>query len=99
RTEYLRSLGVSYRRIEEDGAYLMVASASCQYKYPARYDDVVKILSWIAEVKNSSLKFEYKLFIGSRLIAIGESVHVFTDKSGRPIRIPKGLKALFTSSN
>lgn len=94
RTEYLRSQGISYRALESKGIYLMVAGASCQYKYPARYDDLIRIQSWISKLKNSSLTFEYKLFLGDRLIATGESVHVFTDRAGKPMRIPKELRDL-----
>ena len=97
RTEYLRSRGISYRELEGKGMYLMVASASCQYKASARYDDEVRVQTWVAEMKNSSLKFEYKLFIAEKLIATGESVHVFTNNSGRPIRIPEGIRALTAS--
>jgi acyl-CoA thioester hydrolase len=89
RTEYFRSLCLPYTQLEEKGIYLMVAAVSCQYKYPARYDDIVTIESWIPEVKNSSLKFEYRLTVGEKLIATGDSIHVFTNESGRPIRIPK----------
>lgn len=92
RTEYLRSAGVSYRRLEDKGMYLMVAAASCQYKAPARYDDIVRIQTWIPKIKNSSLDFAHKLYIGDKLIATGESVHVFTNKKGRPIRIPKEIR-------
>lgn len=98
RTEYLRSLGISYRKLEEGGVYLVVASASCRYKYPARYDDIVKVQCWIPEMKNSSLKFGYKLFIKDRIIATGESVHVFTNKAWKPIRIPGKLLGALTSS-
>lgn len=94
RTEYLRSQDISYRALESKGMYLMVAGASCQYKYPARYDDLIRIQSWISKLKNSSLTFEYKLFLGDRLIATGESVHVFTDRAGKPMRIPKELRDL-----
>ena len=94
RTEYLRSQGISYRALEGKGMYLMVVSASCQYKYPARYDDLIRIQSWISNLKNSSLTFEYKLFLGERLIATGESVHVFTDQASKPMRIPKELRDL-----
>ena len=97
RTEYLRALGVSYREMEKEGTYLMVAQASCRYRSPARYDDLVRIESWISEIKSSSLKFGYKLFVQDRLIATGDSVHVFTNKSARPIRIPQGFKAVITS--
>ena len=92
RTEYLRSAGVSYRHLEEKGMYLMVAEARCQYKAPARYDDVVSIQTWISKVKNSSLDFAHKLYIGDKLIASAESVHVFTNKSGKPVRIPKEIR-------
>ena len=94
RTEYFRSLRLVYRDLEAKGVYLMVASASCQYKCPARYDDRVNIRTWVRDLKNSSLKFEYELSIGGKLIATGESVHVSTNKSGKPIRIPEEIRAL-----
>lgn len=94
RTEYLRALGILYTRIEEKGFYLMVASVSCQYKSPAKYDDLVRVQTWISEIKNSSMKFEYKLFVGEKLIATGDSIHVFTNKSGRPVRMPEEIKKL-----
>lgn len=97
RTEYFRSLGVVYRDLEEKGVYLMVASASCQYKSPARYDDIVRIDSWVPEVKHSSMKFAYNIYRENKLLATGESIHVATNKSGRPIRLPQELKDLFIS--
>ena len=95
RTEYFRAKGLVYRELEKKGFYLMVASATCQYKSPARYDDEVRVESWVSELKNSSLKFEYELFVGDRLVAKGESVHVFTNASGRPTRIPEEVRKLF----
>lgn len=94
RTEYLRSAGVSYRHLEEKGLYMMVAEATCRYKAPARYDDIVKIHTWIPRMKNSSLEFSHKMFVGDKLIASGDSVHVFTNRSGRPVRIPKEVLEL-----
>lgn len=95
RTEYFRALGLVYRKLEEKGIYLMVASVTCQYKSSARYDDVVNIHAWVPELKNSSLKFAYKLFVGQNLIAQGESVHVFTNAGGKPMRIPEEVRRLF----
>ena len=98
RTEYLRSLGVSYKQLEDRGMFLMVASASCEYKSPARFDDIVSIKTWIPRMKNSSLQFEHKLSIGSKLVATGESVHVFTNQMGRPIRIPDDIRKMYKES-
>ncbi len=97
RTEYLRSLGVSYKRLEEKGIFLMVASATCRYKAPARYDDLVSIKTWVPGMSNSSLRFEHKLSIGTKLIATGESVHVFTNRMGRPVRVPDEIRELKNS--
>ncbi|MBP7055971.1 MAG: acyl-CoA thioesterase [Candidatus Omnitrophica bacterium] len=92
RSEYFRSMGISYREMENRGLFMMVVGASCAYKAPSRYDDVVKIQAWVPEVKNTSIKFGYKLFVGDKLIATGESAHVFTDKSRRPVRIPQEIR-------
>lgn len=94
RTEYLRALGLPYTTIEQDGIYLMVASASCKYLKPARYDDLVRVETWITGVKSSSMTFGYELFIGTDRIATGESVHVATDRSKKPVRIPEPLRRL-----
>lgn len=95
RTEYFRALGLIYRKLEDKGIYLMVASATCNYKSPAKYDDIVRIQSWVPEIKNTSLKFEYKLSVGEKLVATGESVHVFVNEAGKPTRIPEEVKKLF----
>ena len=94
RTEYMRASGICYRAMEEKGMYMMVAEVRCRYKAPARYDDIVRIQAWIPKIKNSSMQFEYKLCIGDKLIATGESIHVFTGRSGRPVRIPEEIRRL-----
>jgi acyl-CoA thioester hydrolase len=94
RTEHLRSLGISYRDLESKGLYLMVASASCRYISSARYDDIVKIQTRVPEIKNSSLKFEYKLLVEARIIATGETVHVFTNRAYKPTRVPDKIRDL-----
>jgi len=94
RTEYLRSLGISYKNLEKRGFYLMVASAECRYLHPARYDDEVRIESHITKMGRTSLTFTYELFIGNIPIATGRSVHVFTDRSNKPVRIPEEIAGL-----
>ena len=94
RTEYFRSMGLVYRKLEDKGIYLMVASVSCKYKSPAKYDDTVTVETWIEDVKNTSLRFVYELSVGGRVIATGDSVHVFTDKNKKPVRIPGEIRSL-----
>lgn len=94
RTEYLRSLGISYKELEQKGMFLMVAEANCQYKSPAKYDDIVTIKTWVPGISNSSLRFAHKISIGQKLIATGESVHVFTNRHGKPVRVPDCIRDL-----
>jgi len=94
RTEFLRSMGLVYRDLEKKGYYLMVAAISCRYKSPARYDDIVRAETWIEELKNSSLKFGYRLSVGGKPVATGDSVHVFTNSKGKPVRMPEEIRSL-----
>ena len=92
RTEQFRSIGVSYKKLEEEGVYMMVAAASCEYKAPAKYDETVSIETWVSELRNTSMKFSYKVCVDDKLVATGESTHVLTNRSHRPIRIPEKIR-------
>jgi len=93
RTELLRKAGYPYSRIEQDmGLRLMVASAECFYKMPARYDDLLSIVCLISKTGNTSITFACKVFRDKDLLAQGNTVHVCTDCSGKPTRIPQALK-------
>jgi len=99
RTDYFRKKGLSYRRLEEEeGIALMVVSANCNYISPSTYDDVLTVESRVTEIKNTSLIFAYKIRRGADLVATGETSHVFTDKKGKPRRIPVGIKEAFSVS-
>jgi len=94
RTEYFRSLGVDYRSIEkEKHIALPVIEAYCRYKWPARYDDIIVIKTELTEIKNSSIRFDYKLInkCDDKLLALANTTHVFIDKNRKPIKVPKEI--------
>lgn len=95
RTEYLEHLGFSYKELEEQGYYLPVVEARASYKTPAKYDDWldIKCLFTCEKVK---IKVAYEIFRDSTKLADANTVHVFTDANGKPVRPPK---ALFKSIN
>ena len=47
RVELLRSLGVDYKSLEEEGYFLPVVNLEIQYKKPALYDDEMTIKTTI----------------------------------------------------
>jgi acyl-CoA thioester hydrolase len=86
RVELLRSLGLTYSRLETDhGCILPVIEARCRYRAPARYDDEILIETRPAMMRGSVLKFAYRILRKApegeeqTLLAEGETVHVVCD--------------------
>lgn len=82
RVELLRSLGFDYKSMEvEHCCILPVVEATCRYRAAARYDDLIQIEADPTLLKNSVLKFAYRISRkeadgGTTLLAEGETVHV-----------------------
>ncbi len=79
RVEFLRQLGFDYKAMEvEHGCMLPVVEASCRYKAPARYDDEVVIETRVAGLRQSLIRFAYRMLrAGSGdVLAEAETVHV-----------------------
>ena len=62
RVEALRSLGISYRRLEDDGMILPVLDFQIKYIKPALYDEELRIETQIEQVKGTRIFFNYKTF-------------------------------------
>ena len=81
RVELLRSLGVSYKEIEEMGYALPVVSFNVKYKKPAYYDDELTIKTTIKELPSTKITFYYETFNENKdLLNIAEVVLVFVNK-------------------
>jgi acyl-CoA thioester hydrolase len=96
RTDLCRQCGFSYRDMEiERDAYLMVVSASCRYRSPARYDDDLVIRTRIAAFARRTMTFEYRVEAAGRgLLAEGSTAHVVTTADGRVRAFPAAEAAL-----
>ena len=97
RTEYFRAKGYPYTQIEEKGIYLPVVEASCTYKAPARYDDLLEIQTTVTGYGRTSLTFQYQIFCNGKLNAEGKTVHVFINQQGKPVAIPEEVQKLLAS--
>jgi acyl-CoA thioester hydrolase len=94
RTELMRSLGFSYKEMEDQGTYLPVSEIFCKYLVPARYDDLLIIETSIGFLKRVSIQFVYRILRksdGAELVT-GTTLHAFLDKEGRIVRVPGPLK-------
>lgn len=89
RVETLRSLGITYKSLEDEGVLLPVADYVIRYHKPAHYDDELRIETTILEMPGVRIKFQYKTYRGDELLNTASTDLVFVDKStGKPMRCP-----------
>lgn len=92
RTELMRAQGRSYAGLEQEGIFMPVVEAACRYRSPARYDDEVEVETRVIGASRIRVEFGYKVrrVSDGKLLATGRTVHVATDRSGAPRRMPAG---------
>jgi acyl-CoA thioester hydrolase len=96
RTEFLRNLGLRYRDMEEKQRIFMpVMEAHCEYMAPARYDDLIRVRTYLAEQGGAHVIFRHEIFLvdTGALIAKGHTRHAVVNLLWRPIRLPEELRA------
>lgn len=97
RVEALRSLGFSYKKLEDEGVMLPVLDFSIRYLKPAFYDDLLTIKTIIPELPGARIRFQYEMFNESGIqLNKADTTLVFIDrKSNRPCPAPEDfLKSL-----
>jgi len=99
RIAYLHSLGLHYPEMEAQGSPFVIAWAGCRYFAPVRFDDLVGIQVWLAEVRQRSFALEFRIAYGDgRMVALGRTVQAFIDPAGRPAPIPAWARALLLAA-
>lgn len=91
RSEYCRSMGISYRDMEaHDGVLLAVAEAHCRYCWPARYDEEIAVLTAISKAHRRLVAFSYFISraVDGKQLAEGETKHVFCGRDMQPRSLP-----------
>lgn len=85
RTELMRSCGMPYNEMEKAGVMSPILDLNLKYIKPARYDEVLKVCTWISKVKGSRIVFDYSIYNGEVLLTKASTTLVFLDaKTMRP---------------
>jgi acyl-CoA thioester hydrolase len=98
RVELIRAVGIEYKRMEiDDDCHIVVADAHCRYHQSAKYDEVIRIRTRIAESRNRMVKFSYEALRDSdgALLATGETTHVICGSNGKPKLLPEKYRSVF----
>ena len=90
RTEWLRSMGVTYKSMEEKGIMLPVVNLSSKFIKPALYDDYLCIETILKKTPTVKIEFDYKITNqNNELVCTGNSTLAFLNKeTKRPMRCP-----------
>lgn len=90
RSEWSRQVGMPYSAFEKAGFSLAVTELSVRYMTPARYDDLVTVRTWVAEIGSRGMIHHYEVVNthnGQKHVT-GIVRLICVDDSGQVKRIP-----------
>lgn len=99
RRDYLRKAGIPNSSINYQGFYLPLSEMECKFKSPAKFGDEITVITRITFVSCVKVKFEYRVQKKSsgKLLAVGYTIHAWTDRTIKPLNIEKAAPKIYTS--
>ncbi len=92
RTELLRSQGLAYKDLEDQGYLLVLTRVQVRYRRPARYDDLLTLRTIVQRTSMVKVEHRYELMRDGELLAEGETTLGCIDRDGRPQLLPESLR-------
>jgi acyl-CoA thioester hydrolase len=98
--EYLRTMGLSPAQFYRDASGgWPIGEVAVRYEAPARYDDLLGVAIWVADIAKSTVRFGFRIERAGEgvLLASGVIACVAIGPDWRARPIPLDLAALFES--
>ena len=97
RIEWLGAMGVSYKKMEEEGVMLPVYELNLRFKRSAKFDDLLRIETNLIKIPGVRIEFSYQIFNQEEeLLTEATTTLVFMDiEQGKPIKCPQYILDLF----
>ncbi|HEV3260928.1 MAG TPA: thioesterase family protein [Gemmataceae bacterium] len=92
RTELLRSMGLTYKDLEDQGYLLVVTAVEVRYRGPAYYDDVLTLRTTVSRTRMARIDHRYELRRDAVLLAEGSSTLACVNREGRVQALPDFLR-------
>lgn len=92
RTHHMRELGTSYRELEEDGIRLPVVMAQLRFRQPARYDDCIRIRSWVRRCTKRLVEFGNAIERDGDLLATATIILMPIRSDGKATTLPTEVR-------
>jgi acyl-CoA thioester hydrolase len=99
RVEFIRQMGLDYKRMEEEGLAIAVVDVHVRYRVPARYDDELVIETRLLASRGAVVKFGYRILrvVDGVLLCEGETMHVCVGKDMKKICLPPKYSERFAA--
>ena len=100
RVELMRSLGLDYKRLEQEfDCLIAVVEVKARYRAPARYDDEIAVRTSILAMRGSMLRMGYEVvrLADGVLLCEGETSHVVVSRDMQPKPLPDRYAEAFRS--
>jgi acyl-CoA thioester hydrolase len=91
RSHLSRVIGAPYSALEDSGYSLAVSEVTARYITPARYDQLVSVLTWVEELRSRGVTFGYEIVNAEtrETLVTGQTRHTCTDHLGQVRRLPE----------
>lgn len=100
RNEHLRQLKMPYSEVEKRGIRTPLTETGAHFYSSFHYDDLIRIESWISQVKRASFRFEYFLYLDDspEVKVTGYTVHATLAEDLKVVKIPDWLREIISPS-
>jgi len=93
RTEFFAGRGLLLKELSEQGILFVVGRQEMEYKFPARYADILEIETKLIDVGNARLEFDHRIKNqNGKLICAGKATLVCVGKDFKPQPIPDNIR-------
>jgi|ERR1044071_1333875 acyl-CoA thioester hydrolase len=104
RTELIRRLWRSYADLEAEGVLLAVTEVNLRYHASAKYDDLIRVVTTLVQVRSRGVGFEYQVQRveddgSTTRLASARTDLIAIDRGGTPVRIPPHVMEAFKTGS
>lgn len=90
RIDYMNQIGLTYKKMEDEGIISPVLEVNCQYLSMMYFDDLATIKVKVTDYTGIRFAFEYEIYNqNNKLCTTGTSRHCFITKDGKPVSLKR----------
>ena len=87
----LRASGGRYREMEAAGQFVVVVRADVRYRQPARYDDLLVVMTEVTKVTFAKIIHHYTIRRDETILVEADITLAIIDRDGKLQRVPDDL--------